>query len=120
MFWLAWYPLVVPAPALLVRDLVPGFELHRWIDGVAVMLLLATPSVALFLQPVAEHSSAMRLAVVLDFAYPLGDAVLVGAILGVFALMARRGSDVAGARCRANGHGVADAIYSVQGPGALS
>ena len=90
VFWLAWYPLIVAALPLLGRDRVPGFELHRWIDGVAVMLLLATPWVALFLQPVAEHSSATGLAVVLDFAYSLGDAVLVGAILGVFALMAWR------------------------------
>ncbi len=87
VFWLAWYPLIVAALVLLVRDRVPGFELHRWIDGIAVMLLVATPWVALFLQPVAEHSSASGLAVVLNFAYPLGDAVLAGAILGVFVLM---------------------------------
>jgi hypothetical protein len=44
VFWLAWYPLIVAALALLVRERVPGFELHRWIDGVAVMLLVATRS----------------------------------------------------------------------------
>lgn len=87
VFWLGWYPLIVAALVLLVRERIPGFELHRWIDGVAVMLLVATPWVALFLQPVAEHSSASGLAIVLNFAYPLGDAVLVGAILGVYALM---------------------------------
>jgi hypothetical protein len=87
VFWLAWYPLIIAALVLLVRDRVPGFELHRWIDGIAVMLCLATPWVALFLQPVADHSTATGLAVVLDFTYPLVDAVLVGAVLGVFALM---------------------------------
>jgi hypothetical protein len=115
VFWLAWYPLIVAALALLVRERVPGFELHRWIDGVAVMLLVATPWVALFLQPVAEHSSASVLAVVLNFAYPLGDAILVGAVLGVFALMGWR----AGRMWLALGvaltvMGVADAISSVQ------
>ena len=118
VFWLAWYPLIVAALALLVRDRVPGFELHRWIDGVAVMLLLATPWVALFLQPVAEHSSATGLAVVLDFAYPLGDAVLVGAILGVFALMAwRPGRMWLALGVALTVMGVADAIYSVQALG---
>jgi diguanylate cyclase len=118
VFWLAWYPLIVAALALLVRERVPGFELHRWIDGVAVMLLVATPWVAVFLQPVAEHSSASGLAVVLNFVYPLGDAVLVGAILGVFALMDWR----AGPMWLAFGValtviGVADAISSVQALG---
>ncbi len=115
VFWLAWYPLIVAALALLVRDRVPGFELHRWIDGVAVMLLVATPWVALFLQPVAEHSSASGLAVVLDFAYPLGDAVLVGAVLGVFALIGwRPGRMWLALGIGLTVMGVADAISSVQ------
>ncbi len=114
VFWLAWYPLIVAALALLVRERVPGFELHRWIDGIAVMLLVATPWVALFLQPVAEHSSASGLAVVLDFAYPLGDAVLVGAILGVFALMGwRPGRMWLALGVALTVMGVADAISSV-------
>jgi hypothetical protein len=115
VFWLAWYPLIIAALVLLVRERVPGFELHRWIDGIAVMLCLATPWVALFLQPVAEHSTASGLAVVLDFAYPLVDAVLVGAVLGVFALMGWR----PGRMWLALGFaltvmGVADAISCVQ------
>ena len=115
VFWLAWYPLIVAALALLVRDRVPGFELHRWIDGIAVMLLVATPWVALFLQPVAEHSNASGLTVGLDFAYPLADAILVGAILGVFALMGwRPGRMWLTLGVALTVMGVADAIYSVQ------
>jgi hypothetical protein len=87
VFWLAWYPLIIAALVLLIRERVAGFEFHRWIDGIAVMLLVATPWVALFLQPVAEHSGASGLTVVVDFAYPLGDALLVGTVLGVFAVM---------------------------------
>ena len=115
VFWLAWYPLIVAALVLLVRDRIPGFELDRWIDGVAVMLLVATPWVALFLEPVVEHSSASGLAIVLNFVYPLGDAVLVGAVLGLFVLMDWR----PGRMWLALGVGlavigVADAISSVQ------
>jgi hypothetical protein len=118
VFWLAWYPLIVAALILLVRERVPGFELHRWIDGLAVMLLAATPWVALFLEPIAEHSSASGLAITLDFAYPLGDVVLVGAVLGVFALMGWRPGRMwweLGIALMVMG--VADAIYSVQALG---
>jgi hypothetical protein len=114
VFWLAWYLLIVAALVLLVRERVPGFELHRWIDGIAVMLLVATPWVALFLQPVAEHSSSSGLAVVLDFTYPLGDVILVGAVLGVFVLMDwRPGRMWLALGLALAAMGVADAISSV-------
>jgi hypothetical protein len=90
VLWLAWYPLMAGALALLVRDRVHTFELHRWIDGVVVMLLVATPWVALFLEPVAEESGADTLTQAVAFAYPLGDFVLVGGVLGVYALMGWR------------------------------
>jgi diguanylate cyclase len=114
VFWLAWYPLIIASLALLVRDRVPGFELHRWIDGVAVMLLVATPWVALFLEPVTKDSSASTLAVVLGYAYPLGDAVIVGAVLGVFAVMGwRPGRTWLALGIALAAMGVADAISSV-------
>ena len=118
IFWLAWYPLVVAGLVLLVRDRVAGFELPRWIDGLAVMLLVATPWVALFLQPLAEHTDASGLAVVLDFAYPLADAILVGTVLGVFALMDwRPGSMWVALGIALMAMGIADAIYSLQALG---
>jgi hypothetical protein len=118
IFWLAWYPLIVAALALLVRDRVPGFQLHRWIDGVVVMLIVATPWVALFLQPVVEHSGASACDCVVDFSYPLADAVLVGATLGVFALMGwRPGRMWLALGVALTAMGVADATYSVQALG---
>jgi len=89
-FWLAWYPLVIVGVTLLVRDRVPEFELHRWIDGIVVMLIVATPWVALFFDPIAERSAASTAADVIEFAYVLGDAIIVGAVVGVYALMAWR------------------------------
>lgn len=115
VFWLAWYPLIVAALVLLIRDRIPGFELDRWVDGVTAMLLVATAWVALFLAPVAEHSSASGLAIVLNFAYPLGDAVLVGAVLGLFVLMDwRPGRMWLALGVGLVAIGVADAISSVQ------
>ncbi len=120
VFWLAWYPLVVVALVMLVRDRVPAFDLHRWIDGVAVMLVVATPWVALFLQPVLDRTHVSTLGRALDFIYPLGDAILFGATLGVFALMAWRPGRmwlVLGVALMVIS--LADALYSVLEPGAL-
>lgn len=117
-FWLAWYPLIVAALVLLVRDRVPRFELHRWIDGVIVMLVVATPWVALFLEPAASHSNSSSVVDAVDFAYPLGDAIIVGAMLGVLALMGWRAGPmwlalVVGFAAL----GLADAVYSVDALG---
>ena len=114
-FWLAWYPLVVVGLALLVRDRVPRFELHRWIDGIVVMLIVATPWVALFFEPIAERSSARATEDAIEFAYVLGDAIIVGAVVGVYALMAWR----PGRMWLLLGAGLAllaitDAVYSVR------
>lgn len=115
VFWLAWYPLIVAALALLVRDRVPTFELHRWIDGLVVMLIVITPWLAIFLQPIAEHSGASTLADVVDFTYPLADAIVVGAALGVYALTAWRPSRMwLALGLGLTVMGVADAIYSAQ------
>jgi hypothetical protein len=114
-FWLAWYPLVLAALALLVRDRVPAFELHRWIDGVAVMLIVSIPWVALFLAPVEDHTHNSPLADAVDLAYPMGNAIVFGATLGVYALMAwRPGRMWLVLGCGLAVMGVADAIYSVQ------
>jgi hypothetical protein len=114
-FWLAWYPLIVVALALLVRDRVPRFELHRWIDGIVVMLILATPWVALFLEPVSDRSAATAVSEGIEFVYVICDAIIVGAVVGVYALMGWR----PGRMWVLLGLGltvlaVGDAVYSVQ------
>jgi hypothetical protein len=90
-FWLAYFPLAIAGLALLVRDRIEGFELHRWIDGIAVALIVATPAVALIYEPVleeAEEGSTLGRAV--ELSYPIGDILILGAVVGVFALTAWR------------------------------
>ena len=36
--WLPWYPLTAVGIFSLIRVRVPQFELHRWMDGIAVTL----------------------------------------------------------------------------------
>jgi hypothetical protein len=118
VFWLAWYPLIVAALVLLVRDRVPRFDFYRWIDGLVVMLLVATPMVALFLQPAAQHSNTSTLTDAVEFAYPLGDAIIVGATLGVMALMGwRPGRTWIALGTGFAALGIADAVYSADALG---
>ena len=82
------------------------------------MLLVATPMVALFLQPAAQHSNASTLADAVEFAYPLGDAIIVGATLGVLALMGwRPGRTWIALGMGFAALGIADAIYSADALG---
>jgi len=88
--WLAWYPLTVVGMALLIRERVRRFELHRWMDGLAVMLVVMTPAVALIVQPQAARSADNGLATIVDFSYPILDVLLVGGVLGVCGLLGWR------------------------------
>jgi hypothetical protein len=90
VLWLAWYPLTALGLALLIRERVRSFELHRWMDGLAVMLVVMTPAVALIVQPAATRSADNGLTTVLDFSYPILDVLLVGGILGVCGLLGWR------------------------------
>jgi hypothetical protein len=86
-FWLLWYPLMVIGIVDLIRFRVRHFELHRWMDGIAVTLVVLVAGFALIVQPAAEHSDQGTLATIIDFSYPVLDVILVGAILGVYGLL---------------------------------
>jgi hypothetical protein len=86
-FWLAWYPLTAIGIALLIRHHVTTFHLHRWMDGLAMMLIVLTPCAALFLAPAAEASAQDALGTIVVLSYPILDALLVGAVLGVYGLL---------------------------------
>jgi len=91
IFWLAYFPFVIAGLAFLVRDRVTGFELHRWIDGIAAALIVATPAVALIYEPVLEDSTqGTTLGKAVELAYPIGDILILGAVVGTFALTAWR------------------------------
>lgn len=115
LFWLAWYPITVVGGALLIRGHLPRFELHRWMDGLAAVLIVLTAGTAIALQPVIESTHDSTAAAIVDFSYPVLDTILVGAVLGVYGLLGWR----PGRTWRLLGAGillmaVADAIFSVQ------
>ncbi len=87
VFWLLWYPLMVVGIVYLIRVRFREFELHRWMDGIAVTLIVLVAGFALVVQPVAEESSRGWLAIVVDFSYPVLDVLLIGTLLGVYGLL---------------------------------
>jgi hypothetical protein len=87
VLWLLWYPLMVVGIVTLIRVRVRHFELHRWMDGIAVTLLVLVAGFALVVQPVVEESSQGWLATIVDFSYPVFDILLIGSILGVYGLL---------------------------------
>lgn len=90
VFWLMWYPLTALGIFLLIRIHFPRFELHRWLDGLAVIFLVLAAGIALVVQPLTEHARHGALATVVNFAYPVLDIMLIGAILGVYGLLGWR------------------------------
>jgi hypothetical protein len=85
--WLLWYPLTVAGIVYLIRVRFHRFELHRWMDGIAVTLIVLVAGFALVVQPVAEESSQGWLAIIVDFSDPVLDVLLIGALLGVYGLL---------------------------------
>jgi len=114
-FWLAWYPLAVVGLFILVRERFQQFDFARWIDGIALALVVATPGVALALQPAIDESHVSLLAHIADVAYPAGDILLLGATIGVIALAGwRPGRSWYLLSTGLSIWVIADALYSVQ------
>ena len=116
IFWLAWYPLAAGGLMMLVRSRFTDFDFARWIDGIALALVVATPAVALSLQPAVDESRTVSLlGHIVDIAYPAGDILLLGATIGVIALTGwRPGRAWYLLTLGLSIWVVADALYSVQ------
>jgi hypothetical protein len=90
IFSLASYPLFMTGLVLIVRHRVSHFELQRWLDGLVILLIVAIPTVALVLQPALRQARTDPLAQIVTVSYPLGDLLLLGALLGAVPLMSWR------------------------------
>lgn len=90
VLWLLWYPFTAVGVGLLIRRRLGGFELHRWLDGLVLTLLVLAAAFPLTLSSVEEYLEASTLPAIVDVSYPLFDTLLLGAIVGTFALVAWR------------------------------
>jgi diguanylate cyclase len=90
ILWLLWYPLMAAGITLLIKVRVQRFELTRWMDGIAVVLLVLAGGFAIVIEPVARQTLQGTSATLVDFSYPVLDLLLIGAILGVYGLLGWR------------------------------
>ena len=90
VLWLLWYPFMVAGMVMLVRVRFKNFELIRWMDGIVVGLFVLVAGFGLVVQPLANETSHSWVASAVDFAYPVLDVVLIGALLGIYGLLGWR------------------------------
>jgi hypothetical protein len=85
--WLAVYPLAFVALVLIARSRLRGFRTGIWIDGVLAGAALAALWQAVAFEPILAGGAGLdTLASATLLAYPFGDLLLVGLVVGVFAL----------------------------------
>ncbi|MDD7964081.1 hypothetical protein [Actinomycetospora lemnae] len=90
VLYLATYPLFMAGLVCMVRARVVDVPWYRWLDGFVLVLLVATPGVLLVITPVLDTSPIDPLGRFVVVAYPLGDVLLLGALLGTLPLMSWR------------------------------
>lgn len=84
--YLAFYPAAYAALILLVRERMTRFPSGVWLDGIIAALATAALAATVLQRVLADAADADGLAIAVNLAYPLGDIVLLGAVVGVIAL----------------------------------
>jgi hypothetical protein len=90
VLYLATYPLFMAGLVLMIRSRVLDVPWHRWLDGFVLVLVVATPGILLVIAPVLESAPIDPLGRAFTVAYPLGDLVLLGAVVGTLPVMSWR------------------------------
>ncbi|MDD7939180.1 hypothetical protein PHK61_12210 [Actinomycetospora lutea] len=88
--YLATYPMFMAGLVFMVRARVIDVPWHRWLDGFVLVLIVATPGVLLVIVPVAAAAPIDPLGQFITVAYPLGDVLLFGGLLGTLPLISWR------------------------------
>jgi diguanylate cyclase (GGDEF)-like protein len=84
--WLAFYPASWLALILLVRSRVSDFRMSIALDGLIGALLLGSACAALLIDPIVHAAGTSTETILVNLAYPLGDAVILAFVLAVFLL----------------------------------
>lgn len=90
VLYLSTYPLFMAGLVLMVRARVLDVPWSRWLDGFVLALIVATPGVLLLIEPVLGSAPIDLLGRIVTVAYPLGDVLLLGALLGSLPLLSWR------------------------------
>ena len=90
VFYLSFYPLAYIAVMLFVRGEVRGMTVTNWLDGVIAGLGAAAVCAAFAFRSVLQSSGRDVLGTVTNLAYPVGDVLLLGLVVGGFAVLSGR------------------------------
>jgi two-component system cell cycle response regulator len=88
-FWLAFLPVCYVGVLLLARKRMPQLDSRLWLDGIVAALTTGALSAAVVFGAVHAATGGDTAAVVTNLAYPLGDMILLGTVIG--AMTAGRG-----------------------------
>jgi two-component system cell cycle response regulator len=86
VLWIAYYPIVYVAVAMLLRARIARFHASLWVDGALAAMAVAALSAAVVFQSVLAGTGGRPVEVATNLAYPLGDLVLLGMVTGGVAL----------------------------------
>ena len=78
-------PLALPGILLLLRARSRAVPRTLWVDGVVAALAVASLSAALVFETVLDNVEGQALEVATNLAYPIGDMILLGLIVGALA-----------------------------------
>src|SRR3954453_22005429 len=84
--WLAFYPASWLALVLLLRARVSDFRMSIALDGLIGALLLGGACAALLIDPIVHAAGTSTETILVNLAYPMGDAVILAFVLAVFLL----------------------------------
>jgi hypothetical protein len=85
-FYIATYPALFIGIGLLVRARLSRFHASLWLDGIIGALAVAALGAAVLYPAFQAGSSGDPATVAVNLAYPLGDLLLLGFVVGVLAL----------------------------------
>ena len=89
-FYLAFYPACYVTLLLLVRARLSEFSRTLWFDGVMASIACSALGAAVLFEVVLRSTDGSTAVIVTNLAYPLGDILLLSAVVGIFALMGWR------------------------------
>ncbi len=90
LFYIAFYPLAYVAVVLFLRVQARRMSVSNWLDGGISGLGASAVCAALIFAGSSTASGPTTLATLADLALPIGDALLLGVIVGGFAVLAGR------------------------------
>ena len=84
-FWLGFLPVCYVGVLLLARKRLPHLDSRLWLDGIIAALTTGAISAAVIFGAVHASTGGDTAAVATNLAYPLGDMILLGLVIGAMA-----------------------------------